>query len=70
MEHLVDTAINLEAFAGSAKETNPIFRDYHGLLHLKKLSAINTLAAHNPKSFDLAFKMRRKKFVIEVKIKA
>lgn len=66
MEHLSDTAISLESFIGSPKEANPIFRDYHGLLHVKKLSAINTLAAHCPESTDLAFKMRRKKFVIEV----
>lgn len=66
MEHLADTAISLESFIGSAKEANPVFRDYHGLLHVKKLSAINTLAAHCPESLDLAFKMRRKKFVIEV----
>ncbi|XP_015595052.1 elongator complex protein 4 [Cephus cinctus] len=66
IEHLSDTAVRLESFAGSAKETNPIFRDYHGLLHIKKLSAFNTLAPHNPESTDLAFKLRRKKFVIEV----
>ncbi|XP_063989241.1 elongator complex protein 4 isoform X2 [Diachasmimorpha longicaudata] len=66
MEHLADTAVSLESFAGSPKETNPVFRDYHGLLHIKKLSAINTLAAHCPESFDLAFKLRRKKFLIEI----
>ncbi|KAK0159586.1 hypothetical protein PV327_010682 [Microctonus hyperodae] len=65
MEHMADTAIALESFAGSPKETNPIFKDYHGLLHIKKMAAINTLAAFNPKTYDLAFKMRRKKFVIE-----
>lgn len=66
IENLSDTAIALESFAGSSKETNPIFKDYHGLLNIKKLSAINTLAPHCPESYDLAFKMRRKKFVIEV----
>ncbi|XP_057336221.1 elongator complex protein 4 [Microplitis mediator] len=66
IENLSDTAIALESFAGSSKETNPIFKDYHGLLHVKKLSAINTLASHCPESYDLAFKMRRKKFVIEI----
>ncbi|XP_011298792.1 elongator complex protein 4 [Fopius arisanus] len=66
MEHLADTAVSLESFAGSSKETNPVFRDYHGLLRIKKLSAINTLAPHCPESFDLAFKLRRKKFIIEI----
>lgn len=67
LEHLSDTAIALESFMGSPKETNPVFKDYHGLLHIKKLAAINTLAPHCPESFDLAFKMRRKKFLIKVK---
>lgn len=66
MEHLSDCAIRLESFAGSAKETNPLYKDYHGLLHIKKLSALNILAPHNPESRDLAFKLRRKKFLIEI----
>ncbi|XP_069679227.1 elongator complex protein 4 [Periplaneta americana] len=64
-EHLCDTSVRLESFAGSEKETNPVYKDYHGLFHISKLSAINTLAPHVPESFDLAFKLRRRKFVIE-----
>lgn len=66
VEHLSDIAIRLESFAGSQKETNPLFKDYHGLLHLQKMLTLNTMALHNPDSRDLAFKLRRKKFVIEV----
>lgn len=66
LEHLSDTVVRLESFAGSDKETNVIFKDYHGLLHVKKLSAFNTLVPHCPHSTDLAFKLRRKKFLIEV----
>ncbi|XP_033354470.1 elongator complex protein 4 [Bombus vosnesenskii] len=66
IEHLSDVAIKLESFAGSQKETNPLFKDYHGLLHLQKMLALNTIAPHNPESRDLVFKLRRKKFVIEV----
>ncbi|CAK9804720.1 Elongator complex protein 4 [Anthophora plagiata] len=66
IEHLSDIAIKLESFAGSQKETNPLFKDYHGLLYLKKMLALNTIAPHNPDSRDLVFKLRRKKFVIEV----
>ncbi|KZC10163.1 PREDICTED: elongator complex protein 4 [Dufourea novaeangliae] len=66
VEHLSDVAIKLESFMGSRKETNPLFKDYHGLLHLKKLLALNTIASHTPESLDLVFKLRRKKFVIEV----
>lgn len=66
LEHLSDTVVKLESFAGSDKETNVVFKDYHGLLHIKKLSAFNTLVSHCPHSTDLAFKLRRKKFLIEV----
>lgn len=66
MEHLSDFAVRLESFAGSTKETNPLFKDYHGLLHIKKLPALNILAPHTPESTDLVFKLRRKKFIIEV----
>ncbi|XP_063708248.1 elongator complex protein 4 [Culicoides brevitarsis] len=61
----VDYAIELESFAGSERETNPIFKDYHGLLNIKRIQAVNSPAAYQPKIKDLAFKLRRKKFVIE-----
>lgn len=63
IRNLVDYAIELESFAGSDSETNPAFKDYNGLLHFRKMSAINSLALFQHS--DLAFKLRRKKFVIE-----
>ncbi|KAL7736431.1 hypothetical protein ACLKA6_019641 [Drosophila palustris] len=65
IRQLVDYAIELESFAGSDRETHPAFKEYSGLLHLHKMSALNTLAVHMPETTDLAFKLRRKKFVIE-----
>ncbi|ALC41122.1 CG6907, partial [Drosophila busckii] len=65
IRQLVDYAIELESFAGSERETHAAFKEYSGLLHLRKMSAINTLAVHMPETTDLAFKLRRKKFVIE-----
>ncbi|XP_016989282.1 putative elongator complex protein 4 [Drosophila rhopaloa] len=65
IRQLVDYAIELESFAGSERETHPAFKEYSGLLHLHKMSALNTLAVHMPDTTDLAFKLRRKKFVIE-----
>lgn len=62
---LVDFAIELESFAGSDKETNLIYKEYHGLFYVRKIMALNTLAAYAPETHDLAFKLRRKKFVIE-----
>lgn len=65
MQYCVDNAIRLESFAGSSRETNPLFKDYHGLLHITKLTALNSLVPFVPPSLDLAFKLRRKKFIIE-----
>lgn len=65
VRNLVDYAIELESFAGSDKETNPVFKEYNGLFFIRKMVALNTLAAHTPETYDLAFKLRRKRFVIE-----
>ncbi|XP_037033344.1 elongator complex protein 4 [Bradysia coprophila] len=65
IRNMVDYSVELESFAGSDKETNPIFKDYHGLLYIRKLAAVNSLAAYNPVTRDLVFKLKRKSFVIE-----
>lgn len=65
VRNLVDYAIELESFAGSDKETNPAFKEYNGLFFIRKMAALNALAAHTPETYDLAFKLRRKRFVIE-----
>ncbi|CAG9791897.1 unnamed protein product [Diatraea saccharalis] len=61
----VDNAVRLESFTGSSKETNPVYKDYHGLFHITKLSALYSMVPYIPPSIDLAFKLKRKKFVIE-----
>lgn len=66
VEHISDIAIKLESFAESGRETNVLFKDYHGQLYIKKLAALNALAPHIPESRDLVFKLRRKKFIIEI----
>ncbi|XP_052738097.1 elongator complex protein 4 [Bicyclus anynana] len=63
--YTVDNAVAIESFTGSSKETNPVFSEYHGLFHITKLSALHSLVPFVPPSLDLAFKLRRKKFVIE-----
>lgn len=65
IRNLVDISIEIESFAASEKETNPVFKDYHGLLYIRKLTALDTLAAFCPETLDLAFKLKRKRFVIE-----
>lgn len=37
-----------------------------GLFHIVRLPRLNSLVCHVPDSFDLAFKLRRKKMTIEV----
>ncbi|XP_041472160.1 elongator complex protein 4-like [Lytechinus variegatus] len=65
IERLCDTVIRLESFAGSDKETNPVYKEYHGLFHIRRLPRLNSLTSYLPDSLDLAFKLRRKKLTIE-----
>lgn len=66
IEHLSDIAIKFESFEGTKAERNPLFKDFHGLLHLRKLPALNTIASHNPEARDLVCRMCRKSFDIKV----
>ncbi|XP_028299133.1 elongator complex protein 4 [Gouania willdenowi] len=62
---LCDYAIALESFKGSERETNPLYKDYHGLLHVHQVPHLNCLASQLPDHKDLAFKLKRKQFTIE-----
>ncbi|XP_036066536.1 elongator complex protein 4 isoform X2 [Oryzias melastigma] len=62
---LCDNAIALESFKGSERETNPLYKDYHGLLHVRQVPRLNCLASQLPDHKDLAFKLKRKQFTIE-----
>lgn len=39
-----------------------------GLFHLRKIPCLNSLIGHFPETMDLAFKLKRKKFLIEVSL--
>jgi len=65
IHHCCDTVIALESFAGSEKATNPMYNEYHGLFHVRKLSRLNSINGPDIDTSDLAFKLRRKKFAIE-----
>ncbi|XP_049290617.1 elongator complex protein 4 [Anopheles funestus] len=66
VRNLFDFSFELEAFAGQQEEqTNPVFKEYHGLLNITKIAPFNSLAPFHPKTRDLAFKLKRSKFVIE-----
>uniref|UniRef100_A0A667WTJ2 Elongator complex protein 4 n=1 Tax=Myripristis murdjan TaxID=586833 RepID=A0A667WTJ2_9TELE len=62
---LCDNAISLESFKGSERETNPLYKDYHGLLHVRQVPHLNCLVSELPDRKDLAFKLKRKQFSIE-----
>lgn len=65
LERLCDAAVQIESFAGSEKETNPMYEEYHGLVHIKQLPRLNSLTLSTPDTADLGFKLKRKKFTIE-----
>ncbi|XP_050097202.1 elongator complex protein 4 [Anopheles aquasalis] len=66
LTNLCDYSFGLEAFVGQAEEqANPLFKEYHGLLNIGKITALNSLAPFTPETRDLAFKLKRSKFVIE-----
>ncbi|XP_046863597.1 elongator complex protein 4-like isoform X2 [Xenia sp. Carnegie-2017] len=65
IERLCDVVIKLESFSGSEKETNPMFKDYHGLFYIVRLSRLNSLTRFMPETMDFGFKLRRRKFIIE-----
>jgi len=61
--HMADCAVKLKSFAGEKK--NPLFKQYHGLFKIKKLPCLNSLTPYVPQTLDLAFELKRTKFVIE-----
>ncbi|CAI9740666.1 complex 4-like [Octopus vulgaris] len=65
IERLCDTVVHLESFAGSSRSENPLYKEYHGLFHVKQLPKLNAIKCQMPDTTDWAFKLRRKKFVIE-----
>ncbi|XP_066503267.1 elongator complex protein 4 [Hoplias malabaricus] len=63
VEKVCDAVVALESFNSS--ETNPMYKDYHGLIHIRQVPCLNGLVCEVPDNKDLAFKLRRKQFSIE-----
>ncbi|KAK7601061.1 hypothetical protein V9T40_008502 [Parthenolecanium corni] len=61
-EHFCDTVIEMKSFLYDA---NLAYSDYEGLLILKKLPVINAWCPTIPDSNDWAFKLKKKRFIIE-----
>uniref|UniRef100_A0A1B0AUW4 Elongator complex protein 4 n=1 Tax=Glossina palpalis gambiensis TaxID=67801 RepID=A0A1B0AUW4_9MUSC len=64
IRNLAEYAIELESFVNT-DETNPVYKEYNGLVKLHKMTALNALNVYKPETSDLAFKLRRKRFIIE-----
>ncbi|XP_046395472.1 elongator complex protein 4 isoform X2 [Ischnura elegans] len=65
LRHVVDISAHVESFMDAEDETNEAYKEYSGLFHFKKLFSINTIVPHPSEGLDLAFKLRRKRFIIE-----
>nr|XP_054097441.1 elongator complex protein 4 isoform X2 [Callithrix jacchus] len=63
--NLSDTVVGLESFIGSERETNPLYKDYHGLIHIRQIPRLNNLVCDESDVKDLGFKLKRKLFTIE-----
>ncbi|XP_067388172.1 elongator complex protein 4 isoform X1 [Emydura macquarii macquarii] len=63
--NLSDTVVGLESFIGSERETNPLYKDYHGLIHVHQIPRLNSLICDVSGTKDLAFRLKRKLFTIE-----
>ncbi|XP_074855085.1 elongator complex protein 4 isoform X2 [Carettochelys insculpta] len=63
--NLSDTVVGLESFIGSERETNPLYKDYHGLIHVRQIPRLNSLICDVSGTKDLAFRLKRKLFTIE-----
>ncbi|XP_004446935.1 elongator complex protein 4 [Dasypus novemcinctus] len=63
--NLSDVIVGLESFIGSERETNPLYKDYHGLIHIRQIPRLHNLICDASDVKDLAFKLKRKLFTIE-----
>ncbi|XP_064513069.1 elongator complex protein 4 isoform X3 [Pseudopipra pipra] len=63
--NLSDMVVGLESFIGSERETNPLYKDYHGLVHVHQIPRLNSLICDVSDTKDLAFRLKRKLFTIE-----
>ncbi|XP_008177302.1 elongator complex protein 4 isoform X4 [Malaclemys terrapin pileata] len=63
--NLSDTVVGLESFIGSERETNPLYKDYQGLIHVHQIPRLNSLICDVSGTKDLAFRLKRKQFTIE-----
>ncbi|KAG8564450.1 hypothetical protein GDO81_016474 [Engystomops pustulosus] len=66
VRNLSDTVVGLESFIGSERESNPLYKDHHGLFLVHQIPRLNSLISDVSDTKDLAFKLKRKMFSIEI----
>ncbi|XP_071041498.1 elongator complex protein 4 isoform X2 [Parasteatoda tepidariorum] len=59
-----DMVISFESFEGTELADHPAFQEYAGLIHMTKLPVLNS-CQYPVKTTDLAYKTKRKEFIIE-----
>ncbi|XP_078719941.1 LOW QUALITY PROTEIN: elongator complex protein 4 [Lampetra fluviatilis] len=66
VERASDSVLRLESFAGSPRgDVHPLYREHHGLLHVVRAPRLNSLTTALVDSHDLAFRVRRRRFLVE-----
>uniref|UniRef100_A0A2R5LN95 Elongator complex protein 4 n=1 Tax=Ornithodoros turicata TaxID=34597 RepID=A0A2R5LN95_9ACAR len=61
---IADIVLRLESFSDCTRSANPLFKNYHGLLHFAKISRTASHSYQMP-GCDFLFHQRSKKFLIE-----
>ncbi|KAJ3147247.1 Elongator subunit elp4 [Geranomyces michiganensis] len=67
LAHLADAAIHVDSFAGSTSPVHPAYElQYHGFLDVLKIPRVGCLGARKGDVGRLGFKVRRKRFAVEL----
>jgi len=66
VEHMSDTVVRFESFAGSGVAVSDAFSEYDGQFFVVKLPRLNSLVSHLPETLNYIFKLGRRKLHIEI----
>ncbi|KAJ3153162.1 Elongator subunit elp4 [Geranomyces variabilis] len=67
LAHLTDAALRVDSFAGAASPVHPAYESqYHGFLDVLKIPRVGCLGARKGDVGRLGFKVRRKRFAVEL----
>ncbi|XP_066932426.1 elongator complex protein 4-like [Clytia hemisphaerica] len=63
LRHCCDIVIDIESLP--VIEKHPLSKEYHGTMEIKRMSSLNCINGQNIDTSDLAFKLKKKRFLIE-----